>query len=328
MRAFHFVIMLMVGTLVGCSPKVMIDVGAAGSERNLVATAVLKDTNPGKDKVAIIDVRGMLADAHKPTLLGQGVNPVDSFVTRLELAERDPDVKAVILRITSPGGTVTASDIMYREVRRFEEVTHKPVIASLGEIAASGGYYLALSSDEIIAEPTSITGSIGVIMPTINVSEGLERIGIRSRSVKSGANKDIGNPLEPMREPQYAILQGMIDEYFARFKGLVIERRPGIKLEDIPMCTDGRVFSGANAKALGLVDDTGGVREAFAAAKQRAGIAGATLVKYADEDYPARTVYTSTDAAAPSSGVTLRLDTGFAETAETGGFFYLWMPGF
>src|SRR5262245_11231243 len=266
--------------LTGCNPKIQVDIGR-GPERKLVATTVLADQNPGKAQVAIIDVRGMLADAQRPDLFGQGINPVDRFVTLLSIAEKDDDVRAIILRITSPGGTVTASDIMYRELRRFQETTHKPVVASLGEIAASGGYYLALGCDKIVAEPTSITGSVGVIMPTINVSQGLASIGIKSRSVKSGANKDIANPLEPIRESQYAVLQGMVDEYFARFKGLVLERRPAIKPEDVERCTDGRVFSGVQAKSLGLVDEVGGVREAFATAKQLAGLTAASLVKYA-----------------------------------------------
>ena len=316
--------------LLGCSPKVQVDIGR-GPERKLVATSILAEPN-GKAKVAIIDVRGMLADAERFDLLGQGINPVDRFVTLLNIAENDKEVAAIIVRITSPGGTVTASDIMHRELRRFAQTTHKPVVASLGEVAASGGYYLALASDRIVAEPTSITGSIGVIMPTVNFSEGLERIGIRSRSVKSGANKDLGNPLEPMRESQYAVIQGLVDGYFARFKGLVLERRH-IKPEDVATCTDGRVFSGEEAVALGLADEVGGIRESFAAAKKLANLEAATLVKYADQDHPARSAYSLTEtpaATAPQTGINVHLDlpglAGAPAASETSGIYYLWLP--
>jgi protease-4 len=316
--------------LPACNPKVQVDIGR-GPERELVASTVLTDDNAGKAKVAIIDVRGLLADSERPDLFGQGINPVDRFVHLLQLAQEDQDVAAIVIRITSPGGTVTASDIMYRELRRFEKESHKPVIASLGEVAASGGYYLALGADRIIAEPTSITGSIGVIMPTINLSQGLNSIGIYSRSVKSAANKDLGNPLEPMRDEQYAILQHLVDDYFIRFRGLVQERRPGIKLEDFATCTDGRVFSGEEAARLGIVDGVGGIREAFTAAKKLANLPGATLVKYADKDHPARSIYALSNMpqpAAQGSGINLHMDLGSPLAAsETSGIYYLWMPG-
>jgi protease-4 len=319
--------------LPACAPKVQIDVGVGrGTERKLVASPVFADKEPGTAKVAMIDVRGLLADAERPDLFGQGINPVDRFVTQLTLAERDPEISAIIIRITSPGGTVTASDIMYRELRRFEQETRKPVVASLGEVAASGGYYLAIGADRIVAEPTSITGSIGVIMPTINFSEGLNRIGIHSRSVKSAANKDLANPLEPMRDEQYAVIQGLVDQYFARFRALVLERRH-IKPEDVSTCTDGRVFSGEEAAKLGLVDQVGGVRDAFEAAKKLAGLSAATLVKYADKDHPARSIYALSDAPQPQaqkSGLNVHLDfpgpMGQISATETSGIYYLWMP--
>ncbi len=323
--------------LPACNPKVQVDIGR-GPERELVASTVLTDENAGKAKVAMIDVRGLLADDERPDLFGQGINPVDRFVHLLELAEKDQEISAIIIRITSPGGTVTASDIMYRELRRFEKESHKPVVASLGEVAASGGYYLACGADRIVAEPTSITGSIGVIMPTINISQGLNSIGIYSRSVKSAANKDLGNPLEPMRDEQYAVLQHLVDEYFARFKGLVLERRPGIKPEDVATCTDGRVFSGEEAMKLGIVDEVGGIRESFAAAKKLANLSGATLVKYADKDHPARSIYalSNSPAAQPSAPPILRhvcnlhMDLGTLTSAnppppKTSGVYYLWM---
>src|SRR5688572_11159974 len=209
---------------VGCAPTTL-SVTLFADNSRLLESAVLTDKGAGEDKVAQIDVRGLIADYADGGILFPTTNPVDDLTARLRKAQEGPNVKAVVLRINSPGGTVTASDMMYREVRRFADESGKPVVASLGEVAASGGYYLALASDRIVAEPTAITGSIGVLMQTINVSDGLSRIGIKSRSVTSRANKDIANPLEPMREEHYAILQGLVDEFYGQFRGLVMERR-------------------------------------------------------------------------------------------------------
>jgi protease-4 len=336
----HAAFVLLVGVLTGaaglslpgCSPKIEVALGGF-PERDLAPSVVLADPGAGAAKVAMIDVRGLIVDAHKPNIMGPNVNPVDRFMIHLAMAEQDPSVRAVIVRINSPGGTVTGSDIMYQELRRFAMATKKPVVASMGEIAASGGYYLALASDHLIAEPTSITGSIGVIMPTFNFSEGLDKIGIKSRSVKSGRNKDMANPFEPMREGHFDVLQTIVDGYAARFRGMVRERR---QIEDsrFEEATDGRVFSGEQALELGLIDEVGGVREAFAAAKRLAGLRAASLVKFSDKDDPARSAYAlaqvPTPGSNPSTGVSLRMDfhapLAGIPAEETSGMFYLWMP--
>src|SRR5690349_19329184 len=160
----HLVLCFAAVLLAGCTP-VTFSFTFGEEARFLSETTVAQDEAPGKDKIAIIDVRGLISDRTSEGLFATRPNPVDALTARLEKAEKDPFVRAVILRINSPGGGVTASDMMYREVRRFRERSGKPVVASLGEVAASGGYYLALAADQIIAEPTSITGSVGVIIP-------------------------------------------------------------------------------------------------------------------------------------------------------------------
>ncbi|HYE61085.1 MAG TPA: signal peptide peptidase SppA [Phycisphaerales bacterium] len=335
MRTAHAAFVLLLTTLAStlltaCSPRVEIGIGEF-PERNLKPATVLADQNAGSLRVAMIDVKGLIMDADKPSLLGAGANPVDRFTVRLAMAENDPSVRAIVVRISSPGGTVTGSDIMYHELRRFAESSRKPVVASMGEIATSGGYYLALAADHIVAEPTTITGSIGVIMPTFNFSEGMRKIGISSRSVKSAANKDIANPFEAPREGHFAILQGLVDEYYARFRSLVLARRK-IDPAKVDTVADGRVFSGAQALELGLIDELGGVREAFAAAKKLAGLSRATLVKYSDENYPARTPWAVAPTTEPAkSTLSLRMDLNnpLADltTQETAGVYYLWYPG-
>lgn len=185
-----------------------------------------------------------------------------------------------------------------------------------------------------MAEPTTITASIGVIIPTVNVSEGLNRIGIVSRSVKSGPNKDLANPLEPIRDSQYLILQGMVNEFYARFRGLVVERRPGVKKDQLDELTDGRVVTGERAAETGLVDSTGGVREAFEAAKKRAGVSHAALVKYGyGKVARAKTPYAESDLSGMAADrgtevnlVQLRLGSDAMLGSGMGCAYYLWSP--
>lgn len=322
--------------LVGCAP-LSFTVSLDGSGGRLNEHTALADPGSPAAKVALIDLTGVIADRPRFSLLGRGENPVDEFLLRLDRAAADAAVRAVVVRINSPGGSVTASDILHDELRRFADETGKPVVASLGEVAASGGYYVALAADEIVAHPTAITGSIGVIIPTVNVSQGLAKIGIHSRSVTSGPNKDLANPLEPPREPHYAILQGMVDEFYGRFRSLVVERRTGLDASRLDAMTDGRIFSGTDAVAAGLADSEGGVRDAFDAAKRLAGIDRARLVKYgyARNGTPA-TAYSLVDAppsspARPDDGpsvslVQLNLGAGLAAEVEPGRPYYLWLP--
>jgi protease IV len=339
-------VLLALITLSGCS-RASITFALGDAESPLTETTVLQQSintasssNSG-GKIAMIDVRGVIADAPRPAILSAGINPVDDFLARLSKAERDPDVRAVVIRINSPGGSVTASDILHREVQRFRDTTGKPVVASFGEVAASGGYYLALACDEIVTEPTTITASIGVIIPTVNVSAGMQRIGIISRAVKSGKNKDLANPLEPMRDGQYAVLQAMVDEYYARFRALVIQRRASLDHSRIDDLTDGRIVTGADAVRAGLADSEGGLRDAMTRAMILSGLRSARLVKYHAQGQTPRSPYAQTtleplspwmrDAGQPASSSAIEMNLLKLEGVSlgidgitTGGAYYLW----
>lgn len=323
----------------GCLPKkVVIDL--APSDGRLAESTVMADRQGDSlPKVAMIDVSGLISQASAPGLLGASGNAVDNLATRLDKAEKDPAVRAVILRINSPGGSVAASEMMYQEIRGFRQRTSKPVVASFAEVAASGGYYTALAADRIVAQPTSVTASIGVIIQTFNFSKGMSMIGIEGRALVSRPNKDLANPFEPPVESQYAVLQAMVDEFYASFSKLVMERRPSLANasdDQKATATDGRVVTGAQALALGLVDELGGVREAFAAAKSLAGLPAARLVKYHSEgDAPPRSPYASASATphaafgqpagAPGEVNLVQLNLG--DTPVPGaGFYYLWLP--
>jgi protease IV len=345
-----FAAALLVAVLAACAP-VTVSATLFGENARLHGVTVEEDKGASGD-VVLIDIRGLIADRTPDALLGPKFNSIDELAARLKWAAQDPSVRAVILRINSPGGTVTSSDVMFREIRRFRAESGKPVVASLGEVAASGGYYIALAADRIIAEPTSITGSIGVIIPTLNFSEGLARIGIVSRPLVSGANKDMGDPLTPPREQHFVLLQAIVEEFYANFRSTVIDRRgagrapaPGgadhpmpvaraLDMSRIDQLTDGRILTGRQACEAGIVDDTGGVREAFEAAKQLAGLKGARLVKYYREDSEApRSAYAPTASAPGSAGGTeinlLQIRAGALSPSgalESGGAYYLWLP--
>jgi protease IV len=170
------------------------------------------------DKIAIIDVEGLLADVKTGGLLQATENKLSLFTQELDKAEKDDSVKAVVLRVNSPGGTVTTADTMYQEVKRFKEKTHKPVIAVTLEVCASGAYYVSCASDKIVVHPTSIVGSIGVIFETFDAADGLAYIGVYSRAVHSGTLKEMGTPFKHQTDLEKHVMQEMVNEYFTRFE--------------------------------------------------------------------------------------------------------------
>jgi protease-4 len=235
-----------------------------------------------------------------------------------------------VLRINSPGGTVTASDVMYREVLGFKQRSGKPVVISMADVAASGGFYLACAGDEILAMPTTVTGSIGVIMQTFNFSEGMKKIGIRGDAITSGPNKAVGSPFEPMPAEHRELLQALVNEFYGNFKAIVTSRRTGLSPNDLDWVTDGRVVTGKRAAEVGLVDGLGDVHDAFAAAKKRAGLTAARLVKYHRPLEHVGSVYAASDLTSPSarSGHVslLQLTINAAAIDTPSNFYYLWDP--
>lgn len=282
--------------LPGCGPYTF-SLTIGDEQARLAETEVDRDKDASGAKIALIDLRGTIGEDPTGGLLGSGPGVVDSVVAQLNRAEMDSAVKAVVLRVNSPGGTVTASDILYREIRRFRERSRKPVIVSMSEIAASGGYYISLAADRVVAEPSTLTGSIGVIIPTVSVHEGLARIGIRTRNITSGPNKAMVDPFSPASESHDALVQRIVDEFYASFRSLVVEHREHasrpLALARLDELTDGRILTGRQAFEAGLIDELGGLREAFAAAKSLAKIPSAKLIKYHREGTTVRTPWSA-----------------------------------
>jgi protease-4 len=226
-------------------------------------TLVKRMGGAGGPAVGVVELTGEIRDA-------------EPLIESLETLRKDTSVVAVVLRIDSPGGAVAPSQEISDEVVRVRET--KPVIASLGNIAASGGYYIAAAADTIVAAPGTLTGSIGVIMEFRNLQTLAEKIGVTQSIVKSGLYKDIGQPLRPMTTDERALLQGMVDDVYGQFVDAVATGR---KLEParVRELADGRLYSGAQAKTVGLVDELGGFSSAVKLAWEKGGQTGEPRVQ-------------------------------------------------
>src|SRR6185503_8529218 len=231
-------------------------------------------------KIALIEVEGMLMNMRTGGFLQPSENSVSRFTQEMERAAQDPQVKAVVLRVNSPGGTVAASDVMYQTVKRFKEKTRKPVVASLQDVAASGAYYVSCSADKIVAHPMSVVGSIGVIFNTMNLEGTLAKIGAKVEAIKSGPLKDMGSPFRELDPQSRAVMQGMVNEYYARFVSIVTSHRALRDDQTRKTATDGRVFSGIKAVELGLADKVGLLDDAIDEAKSLANAPNAKVVLY------------------------------------------------
>ncbi len=214
----------------------------------------------GEDRVALIRVEGVILDAQQT-------------VGDLKKYAESPSVKAIVLRIDSPGGGVVPSQEIYDAVKRIRSKHNKAVVASMGTVAASGGYYIAAATDRIMANPGTLTGSIGVIMELANFEGLLKKIGVESVVVKSGEHKDIGSPFRKMKEDDRLILQAVMDDVHSQFIEAVAEGR-SLDVREVRALADGRVFTGRQAKDAKLVDELGDLDDAIKLAAEMGGIEG------------------------------------------------------
>jgi protease-4 len=229
---------------------------------------VLKMVDPSSelsfsDRIGVIPIDGAILDSHSTT-------------SQLIEFRKDKKIKAIVLRINSPGGAVGPTQEIYREIRKTVET--KKVVASLGGVAASGGYYIAAAADKIVANPGTITGSIGVLMEFMRFEDLLNKIGVKLEVLKSGEFKDIGSPHRELTKRDREIIDSLIADIQAQFVEAVANGRD-LPLERVNEIADGRVFSGAKAKELNLVDTLGNFHDAVDVVKEMADIEGdATLV--------------------------------------------------
>jgi protease-4 len=219
------------------------------------------------DAVAVIHLDGAITSEPEDYLSTSGITPARVFDLLGQAA--DPAIKAIVVRVNSPGGGVVASDEIYRALLDFE----KPVVIWMGDMAASGGYYISCGGDYVFAHPDTLTGSIGVISQFLNAEELMEKIGVDAVVITSGASKDTGSLFREMTEEEQALWKTIIDEVYEGFVEIVAQARD-LPLEDVRELADGRVYTGRQALELGLVDEVGAPNDAIAKAAELGGIVG------------------------------------------------------
>jgi protease-4 len=236
----------------------------------------------GPDKVVVVPIEGVIAPADDTLGRILPTSTPEGLTDALRQAGSDPSVVAVVLEIDSPGGGVTASDEMHQSVLDFEENTGEPVVVSMQDVTASGGYYISTAADRIVANKTTLTGSLGVIFEIPNFAEAADKYGIKQVVIKSGKYKDMGSSFREMTPKERDILQSIVDDLYAQFVDVISEGRD-IPKDRVREIADGRVYSGLQAKKLGLIDSFGGLDEASAIAGNLAGTSDTTVVRYVQQ---------------------------------------------
>lgn len=237
-----------------------------------------------KGTVGVIRIEGTITDDESGW--GGTTNSLRRIMEKMQNARQDNTVAAVVIRINSPGGSAAAAQEVAKEVQRLKE-SGKTVVISMGDVAASAAYWIASQGDAIVANPATITGSIGVIMQWQSFEELLKKIGVQSETIKSGPHKDIGSPLRPMTSEEREILQNIVDDTYEQFLSDVARGREGkISAERVRELADGRIFTGRQALEEGLVDSLGNFYDAVRIAAAMGGIEGEPQVREFGEESP------------------------------------------
>lgn len=290
----------------------------------LVPMPLRGPSGEGVARIALIDVDGLLLNMDMTGLYSAGENPVSLFRERLDAAAADPRVRAVVVRINSPGGGVTATDIMWHDLQTFKSRTGYPVVACLLDVATGGGYYLATAADQIVAHPTTVTGGFGVILNLYNLQDAMAQFNIIGTPIKSGRNVDLGSSIHPLEDDQRELLQQMSDQFHARFKQVVQSGRPSRRLQN-EQDFDGRIFTASQAQQRNLVDTIGYLDDALALAGRMSGCPRTQVVLYHRPNDPARTPYAVTPNV-PLQQTMIPLSIPGLDRSRLPTFLYLWQP--
>jgi len=306
-------------------------VGCTGPKIRLFSDASdpLQETTlsgTGDDRILVIPVTGIITDRPKSRFLRTMPGMVQEVVSHLRLAEKDERVRAVLLKIDTPGGTTTASDVLYHEIAAFKARTGKKIVVCMMNLATSGGYYISLPADMIVAHPTTVTGSVGVILMRPEMSGLMDKIGVGVQVNKSGDNKDMGSPFRPITPEEENMLQELADALGRRFVDLVKAHR---SLDDASLArvADARIFLAADALDLGLVDQIGYLQDALDEARQLASLDdNARVIIYRRTRYPDDNLYNTLTSGTSADSAPPLLDMGLVGDllALDAGFYYLW----
>jgi protease-4 len=312
--------------IAGCG-QTAFQVELVPTDRQLEETRIQSDAGLFVfDKIAIIDIDGLLFNRRKGGWLRRGENPVSLLVEKLDKAAEDKSVKAVVLRLNSPGGSVAASDIMYHSLMEFRRETGKPVIACILGLGCSGAYYIACGCDGIVAQPSSVVGNIGTIFQTFSVAGTMEKIGVKAVTIKSGELKDMASPLHDLSDEERIVLEGIIEHHSEQFFEVVRKGRKTIDEQKMAELSDGRVFTAGQALEQGLIDKVGYLDDGIKWAKEMAGIKKSRVVIYNRPSSYMPNAYGV--AAASSEGISPLVNLELPDWLDAGGaqFLYLWQP--
>jgi len=315
-------ILLLMGLVLTAAGCTFLEVNLGPRQAPLEETVV---QGQGQAKVVLITISGVLCEERLRTGLLPW-SPSESLLGRLteelDRAAKDDQVKALLVKIDSPGGSVSTSDLVFHQLDRHRRQTGHKIVACLMGIAASGGYYAALAADRIVALPTSATGSVGVISLKFNLAGLMGRLGVEAETVTSGQFKDMWSIFRPASEEERRIIKSLIDDYFPRFKKTVQDRRPAMTARQLEKAATGRLLSAAQALDLGLIDGLAYPDQAFDQVLEMAGLEEARLVLYHRPKAHRPNIYAQTGQASPSlaGADLLNLSTGPH-------FMYIWLPG-
>ena len=289
----------------------------------------LKETlldGKGAEKLLLIDLQGVISNQKDHSFTGSttSLGMVEKVREILSKAEKDDDIKALLIKVNSPGGTVTASDIIFHELVNYKKIHQIPIYVHVMDLAASGGYYIALAGDKIIAHPTSLIGSIGVIALKVNLEHLMKKIGVEWEVVKSGDKKDFMSPFRPFTFEERKLFQKTIDNFHKRFVTIIAENRIKLGLEEVKSLADGRVFDSEQAIALNLIDGVGYISDTVERIRVNIGAPDLKVVTYQREGDYKSNLYSFAPKIPALNLINLNL--GLDKKSLSPNFLYLWMP--
>lgn len=279
---------------------------------------------PAREKILLLDIEGVITSGSQPNILSPQKNLVARVFEQLEMARRESKVKALIVRLETPGGEVAASDIIYHELIKFKRETGKPVISLMMGVAASGGYYIAMAGDYLIAHPSTLTGSIGVISIFPDLHGLMNKVGVAVNIIKSGPAKDAGSPFRPLTDEEKNLFQSIIDDYFQKFFDIVLlNRKEFFSADQLTPLASGQVFTASQALKEKLIDEIGYFETAYKKALSLARITSASVVTYTNFPKIKNSLYSLAPAKTDFSAADF-LDKYLPWLKP--GFYYLWLP--
>ncbi len=312
------VVALVVG-LCGCYVKF-----PTFGERIRLSEQVLERAKGTKDKILLVPLSGIVSSSSSRGAFSSHDSMVEVLGMQLDKAKADKHIKGLILTVNSPGGAVTASEIIYHKIAKFKKEKGVPVVVLMGDVAASGGYYISMAGDEIIAHPTTITGSIGVISMFFNLQGLFGKIGVDVVTLKTGAMKDVGSFARPMEPEEKAYIMVILEQMYGVFLDRVLSNRTELTREELLKLADGRVFTASQALEAKLIDQIGYFEDAVSAVKEKGNLSEASVVAY---EWPWNHKYDVYSAAAPGRPIDinlLKLDFGTLDSIGRPGFYYIW----